>query len=211
MDRGIDVRERCICHAGFLTLARYRLRHSLFGGGWSEVITRECIEHLNAAAVLLYDPCRDQVVMVEQFRIGALESGSGAWVVEPPGGVVAAGDDPAAVAMREAHEETGCIATDIQPIASFHVNPGVAAERLHLFCGRTDASHAGGIHGLAAEGEDIRVLVLDAEQALADVRDNRMDTTTAIIALQWLALNRQRLRRAWCPEAVPGDFSGSDL
>lgn len=211
MDLGIDVRERRICHAGFLTLVRYRLRHGLFGGGWSEVITRERIEHLNAAAVLLYDPCRDQVVMVEQFRIGALECGPGAWVVEPPGGVIAPGDDPAAVAVREAQEETGCRVTALEPIASFHVSPGVAAERLHLFCGRTDASRAEGIHGLAAEGEDIRVLVLDAKQALADVRAGRLETMTATIALQWLALNRQRLRLAWCPEAVPGDFSGSDL
>lgn len=212
MDLGIEVRDRFICHAGFLTLVRYRLRHGLFGGGWSDVITRECIERLNAAAVLLYDPCRDLVVMVEQFRIGALECESGAWVAEPPGGLVAPGDDPAAVAVREAHEETGCSVTDIQPIASFHVSPGVSAERLHLFCGRTDASRAGGIHGLAAEGEDIRVLVLDAKQALADVQAGRMGTMTAIIALQWLALNRQRLRRTWCPGVVPGtDFSGPDL
>ena len=212
MDLGIEVRERCICHAGFLTLVRYRLRHGLFGGGWSDVMTRERIEHLNAAAVLLYDPCRDQVVMVEQFRIGAMECGPGAWVVEPPGGVIASGESPAAVAVREAEEETGCRITDLEPIASFHVSPGVAAERLHLFCGRTDATRAEGIHGLAAEGEDIRVLVLDVNQALADLRAGRMDTMTAIIALQWLALNRKCLRRAWCPGAVPGaDLSGQDL
>jgi ADP-ribose pyrophosphatase len=202
MNRGIDVRERCICHAGFLTLARYRLRHRLYGGGWSEVVTRERIEHLNAAGVLLYDPCRDQVVMVEQFRIGALECGPGAWVVEPPGGVVGEGCDPATVAVREAREETGCIATDLEPIASFHVSPGVAAERIHLFCGRTDAAQAGGIHGVASEGEDIRVLVLDASQAMAGIQTGRMGTMTAIITLQWLELNRRRLRAAWCPGAV---------
>jgi ADP-ribose pyrophosphatase len=202
MHDGIDVHEHRICHAGFLTLARYRLRHRLYGGGWSELITRERIEHLNSAAILLYDPSRDQVVMVEQFRIGALECGPGAWVVEPPGGVVAAGEDPATVAVREAREETGCLVTDVQPIASFHVSPGVAAERIHLFCGRTDATSAGGIHGLASEGEDIRVLVLDAPQALDDVRTGRMDTMTAIIALQWLELNRPRLRAIWCPECV---------
>jgi len=202
MNHGIDVQEHRICHAGFLTLARYRLRHGLYGGGWSELITRERIEHLNAAAVLLYDPSRDQVVMVEQFRIGALECGPGAWVMEPPGGVVAAGEDPATVAVREAREETGCLVTDLQPIASFHVSPGVAAERMHLFCGRTDATSAGGIHGLAFEGEDIRVLVLDAPQALDHLRTGRMDAMTAIIALQWLELNRPRLRAAWCPESV---------
>jgi ADP-ribose pyrophosphatase len=73
---------------------------------------------------------------------------------------------------------------------------------MHLFCGRTDATSAGGIHGLAYEGEDIRVLVLDVSQALDYVRTGRMDTTTAIIALQWLELNRLRLRSAWYPESV---------
>lgn len=194
MKYAIELLERRLCHRGFLTLARYRLRHSLYRGGWSTVIERERVEHLNAAAVLLYDAARDQVVMVEQFRIGALELGQGAWLVEPPGGVVEPGCDPAAVALREAREETGCAAWGIEPIASFHVSPGVTAQRLHLFCARTDASQAGGVHGLPGEGEDIRVLVLDAGHAIAGLGAGRLDTMTAIIALQWLALHRQRLR-----------------
>ncbi len=194
MKYAIELVERQSCHSGFLTLARYRLRHSLYGGGWSAMLERERIEHLNAAAVLLYDPARDQVVMVEQFRIGALELGRAAWLVEPPGGVVDPGCDPAEVALREAREETGCAAWGIEPIASVHVSPGVAAQRLHLFFARTDASQAGGVHGLSREGEDIRVLVLDAGHAIAAIGAGRLDTMPAIITLQWLALNRRRLR-----------------
>jgi ADP-ribose pyrophosphatase len=194
MKYAIELLERRLCHSGFLNLARYRLRHSLYGGGWSRVIERERVEYLNAAAVLLYDPLRDQVVMVEQFRVGALELGQGAWLVEPAGGVVDPGCDPAEVALREAREETGCDAWGIEPIASFHVSPGVSAQRLHLFCACTDASRAGGVHGVPGEGEDIRVLVLDACHAIAQIGATRLDTMPAIIALQWLALNRQRLR-----------------
>ena len=194
MRYAIDVLDRQLCHSGFLTLARYRLRHGLYGGGWSEVVERERLEALNAAAVLLYDAVRDQVVLVEQFRIGALELGRGAWLVEPAGGVVESGADPAAAALREALEETGCLAWDIEPIASVHVSPGVAAQRLHLFCARVDASQAGGLHGNRAEGEDIRALVLDAVHAIAGIGAGRLDTMAAIISLQWLALNRQRLR-----------------
>ena len=203
MKYGIQLLERQPCHAGFLTLARYRLRHSLYRGDWSAVVERERIEHLNAAAVLLYDPARDQVVMVEQFRIGALELGRGAWLVEPPGGVVDPGCDPAEVALREAREETGCAAWGIEPIASVHVSPGVAAQRLHLFCARIDASQAGGVHGLSGEGEDIRVLVLDAGHAIAAIGAGRLDTMPAIITLQWLALNRRRLRAGGDPLPTP--------
>jgi ADP-ribose pyrophosphatase len=194
MEYAIELLERRSCHSGFLTLAHYRLRHSLYRGGWSSIIERECVEHMNAAAVLLYDPARDQVVMVEQFRIGALDRGQGAWLVEPAGGVVEPGCDPAKVALREALEETGCVAWGIEPIASFHVSPGVTAQRLHLFCACIDASQAGGVHGIAGEGEDIRVLVLDADHAIAGIGTGRLDTMTAIMALQWLALHRKRLR-----------------
>lgn len=196
MRYAIELLERRLCHSGFLSLARYRLRHSLYRGGWSEVIERERIEQLNAAAVLLYDPVRDLVVMVEQFRIGALELGRGAWLVEPPGGIVEPGCDPAGVALREAREETGCLAWDIEPIASVHVSPGFSTQRLHLFCARTDASQAAGVHGVSDEGEDIRVLVLDAGHAIASIGAGRLDTMPVIIVLQWLALNRQRLRAA---------------
>jgi len=194
MRYAIDLVDRRLCYSGFLTLSRYRLRHSLYDGGWSEVVQRERLELLDAAAVLLYDPVRDQAVMVEQFRIGALELGAGAWLIEPPGGVIEPGIDPAAAALREAREETGCAPWAIEPIASVHVNPGVTAQRLHLFCASVDASQAGGVHGVRAEGEDIRVLVLDAVHAIASAGAGRLDTMAAIITLQWLALNRRRLR-----------------
>lgn len=194
MNYAIELLERRPCHSGFLALVRYRLRHSLYRGGWSPVLERERIELPDAAAVLLYDPVADRVVLVEQFRIGALELGQGAWLVEPAGGVVAPGSDPAEVALREALEETGCRAWGIEPIASFHVSPGFATQRLHLFCARTDAALAGGVHGVIGEGEDTRVLVLDASHAIAGIGAGRLDTMPVIMALQWLALNRPRLR-----------------
>jgi len=196
MRYAIDLLGRSLCHSGFLTLVRYRLRHSLYRGGMSAVIERECIEQLNAAALLLYDPRRDQVVMVEQFRVGAMGLGRGAWLIEPAGGVVEAGCEPRDVAVREALEETGCMAWNVEPIASFHVSPGIAAQRLHLFFACTDASQACGVHGIPEEGEDIRVLVLDADHAISGIGTGRVDTMAAIIGLQWLALNRPRLRAA---------------
>lgn len=181
----------------FLKINRYRLRHELFQGGESRELVRERMEGLQAASVLLYDPRRDQVVLVEQFRIGALERPDHPWVVETVGGYIGAGEKPDAVARREALEEADCAIEALEPICEFMVSPGISVDRIFLFCGQVDASQAGGVHGLEEEGEDIRVLVMGAEQAIAELQGGRMNSTSVIIALQWLALHRQALRRRW--------------
>lgn len=199
----IDVMTREICFDGFLRVARYCLRHSLFAGGWSAVLYRERLESIEAAAAVLYDPAVDQVIMVEQFRIGALEQGRGAWTLEPVGGVVHSGEDPVEVVRREAREEAGCEVLDLAPIGSVLINPGIAAQRVQLYCGRVSASGAGGIFGLSQEGEETRVRVLDLDHTIDGLYAGALDNATAIISLQWLALNRERLRARWCPGGSP--------
>ena len=70
----VEIIEREICYQGFYRLERLRLRPRLFAGGMSPPIVREVIEKGDVAAVLLYDPLRDEVVMIEQFRIGSKSS-----------------------------------------------------------------------------------------------------------------------------------------
>jgi len=185
------------CFDGFLKVVRYRLRHSLFAGGWTAPLIRERVEGLRSAAVLLYDPVRERLVLVEQFRIGALESERGAWVLEPVGGVVAAGQDPADTVRREAREEAGCEVLALELIGTYFAAPGVSDERITLFCGRVDSAAVGGIHGLPHEGEDTRVAVLDLEQAAEELFSGNINTATAIISVQWLVANRERLRSDW--------------
>ncbi len=197
MRYALEVIDRARCFSGFLRLVRYRLRHSLFAGGWGPIIERERIEHLNSAAAILYDAMRDQIVMVEQFRIGALEHGRGAWTLEPVGGVLKAGEDASEVVRREAMEEAGCKVLDLEPIVAYHVSPGTSADRIRLFCGRVDAALAGDIHGLREEDEDTRVIVINTEQAMRELYSGRIDTSAAIIATQWLAMNKERLRVKW--------------
>lgn len=193
----VEVLDRETCHRGFLNLVRYRLRHSMFRGGWSPPLIRERLEDLRAAAALLYDPRSDRVVLVEQFRVGVLERGRDAWTLEPVGGVVAPGADPAATVRREAQEEAGCEIAALEPIGTFYVSPGITDDRVALFCGCVDARTIGGIHGLQHEGEDIRAVVIDAEQAFSELFCGRISTTTAIITVQWLVMNRDRLRAQW--------------
>ena len=182
---------------GFLKLNRYHLRHDLFAGGRSDEIERERVEGLQAASVLLYDPERDEVVLIEQFRIGALEEPNGAWLREIIGGHIGEGESPESVARRESLEEAGCQVLDLIPICEFLVSPGTSCERNYLYCGRVDAAKAGGIHGIDDEGEDIRVLVMKADAAISEIYGGCINSTTGIIALQWLALHREQVQKQW--------------
>jgi ADP-ribose pyrophosphatase len=200
MDKAVEIIETDTLYRGFLELRRYRLRHRLFEGGWSPELVRERVEGLRAASVLLYDPARDEVVLIEQFRIGAMDSENGAWVLETVGGYVPPDEAPEAVARREVREETGCAVGDLVPICEFAVSPGFSTERISLFCGRVDAGAAGGVHGLDEEGEDIMVRVLPADDAIGGIGRGGIDSTSVIIGLQWLAVNRDDLRRRWASD-----------
>ena len=197
MDSQFEILEQSTGYAGFFRLMRYRLRHRLFNGGWSPVLTRELFERGHAAAVLPYDPVSDQVVLTEQFRIGAIEAPNGPWLLEIVAGIIEPGETPEDVIRREAVEEIGCPVDDVEPICEYLVSPGGTSERISLYCGKVDASSAGGIHGLAEEGEDIRVTVVSADEAIARMQAGAIVAAAPIIALQWLMLNRESLRARW--------------
>ena len=195
--RDIEVLRRETPYRGFFRIDRFRLRHRLFGGGLSGEIVREVFAHAPTVAVLPYDPALDSVVMIEQFRAGPFGRGAEPWLLEIVAGFVEPGESPEAVAHREAAEEAGITLTELVPIASYYPSPGSSSEYLTLFCARIEATNAGGIHGHPSEGEDIRVTVLHYTAARAALRAGRIESSPAIIALQWLALNRRRLRRKW--------------
>ncbi len=196
--QGVEIVEQEVGYAGFFRLYRYRLRHRLFSGGWTPVITRELFERGHAVAVLPYDPVRDEVVLVEQFRIGALEMEGGPWLLECVAGMIEPGESPPAVAYREAREEAGCKLMELALIADYLVSPGGTSERIRLYCGKVDTEGVGGIHGLAEEHEDIRVTAVSFGEAMDLLRKGRINSAAPIIALQWLAMNRESLRSRWC-------------
>jgi ADP-ribose pyrophosphatase len=192
-----EILETEAVYRGFLKLNRYRLRHELYLGGESETLVRERLEGLRAASVLLYDPRLDQVVLVEQFRIGAVEREPVPWVLETVGGFVPDEEADEAVARREAVEEANCEIGRIEQICEFMVSPGISVDRIVLFCGEVDSSQAAGVHGLDHEGEDIRVVVMKADEAIAELYSGRANSTSILITLQWLAMNRTALRERW--------------
>ena len=177
----------------YFRLEELSLSHELFEGGYSNIFTREIFERGSVVALLPYDPERRTVVLIEQFRAGAIGDEKTPWLLECVAGVIEEGESEEQVAIRESHEEAGCEVKKLHQISRYYVSPGGTTELCTLYCGIIDSEGIGGIHGLDHENEDIRVEVVDADSAYAMVRDGRIKSSATIIALQWLELNEQRL------------------
>lgn len=175
-----------------------RFRHRLFAGGWSGERVFDVVRRGAAVAVLLYDPERDRVVLIEQFRIAALYAGRSPWQVEAVAGLVDSDETPEAVARREAREEANLDPVGpLVPIQTILPASGSYDEAVSLFCGRVDSRGAAGIYGLAAEQEDIRVVVRTVPEVEAMLDEGRIDSAHTVICLSWLLRHRDRLRREW--------------
>lgn len=193
----IEILGKACVFDGYFRIDRYRLRHTLHQGGMSREIVREVFERGNAVGILPFDPDRDEVVMIEQFRIGAYAAGADPWLTEIVAGIIEQGESAEQVARREIAEETGLKVGDLWPMVRYLSSPGGASEKVELFLGRVDARGAGGVHGLEFEEEDIRVFPLPYADAAAMVEEGKIGNAMTLIALQWLMLHRHEVMRAW--------------
>lgn len=193
------VRKKSL-YSGFFKLFGYELIHELFDGGQSPALSREMLDRGQAAAVLPYDPARDEVVLIEQFRIGAADDPSGPWVIEIIAGLHEPDETAEDVIIREAEEEAGCTVTNLVPVHRYYSSPGSSNEQIEIYFARTDSSGLGGTHGIDEEGEDIRVHVVSSDTAFEWLDQGRIDSALPIIALQWFRLNRDKVREQWLQE-----------
>ena len=184
-------------YSGFFKLSAIQLRHDLFSGAQSCILRRELLDRGQAIAVLPYDPERDEIVLIEQFRIGAGKDTAGPWMMEIIAGYQEPGESAEQVVHREADEEAGCKVSDLQSMVKYYSSPGGSNEQVQIFLARTDSSSINGIHGLDEEGEDIKVHVISSEQAFDWLDNGRINSAAPIIALQWFRMNRQGIRKKW--------------
>lgn len=196
--KDVEILEESWLCRSFLKLKRYQLRHKLFSGDWSDTLARELIVRPRVAAVLPYDPVLDKVVLIEQFRPGALNAASSPWLLEIVAGIADKDETVEELARREAHEEAGLTTLELKLIYNYWVSPGMCDEQVALFCAKVDASNAGGIHGLAHEHEDIKVHVMTTAEAFDLVERGEINNAMSLIALQWLQLNKKMLETKWC-------------
>jgi ADP-ribose pyrophosphatase len=179
---------------GFFELTVHRFRHRLFKGGWSGEIEREVFTKTEASAAILYDPKNDLIALIEQFRAGAVDSEYGPWCLEVVAGMLEPGENPDELILREIQEEAALVPDKLHKITAYYSTPGACNEKIHLYCAECDLSDSGGIHGLESENEDILLSVFDAEGVLDAMLNSRMNNAATLLALQWLAMNRSRLR-----------------
>lgn len=175
--------EQQTLHRGFFRMDVVRLRHDRFDGGELE-IRREYLERGDAVVVLLHDPSRDEVLLIEQFRIGPVARGDNPWLIEVVAGMLHEGEDPEECARRECVEEAGYEPMELTPLGDYYVSPGGTSERIFLYMAEVDRDKpVGSGGGLDEEHEDIRVFWVSREEALAMVRDGRINSSGPMLAL----------------------------
>jgi ADP-ribose pyrophosphatase len=186
-----------VAFQGYFKVVRYFFRHGLHQGGQSKVISREVFERGQAAAVLPYDPVRDEVVLIRQFRAGSYVAGRHPFTWETVAGIIEPGETAERLVHREAVEEAGLTVGDLMPMQNVMLTPGACSESCNIFLGRADTAKVGGIFGLESEGENILVKAMPFAEAYALVGRGEVDNAVTVIALQWLALHRDEVRQRW--------------
>lgn len=193
----LEIIDKSTVFQGFFRIERWQLRHKCFAGGWSEVMTRELFERGQAVVVLPYNAQTDELVLVEQFRIGAVGSGQSPWLLEAIAGMIEPGQSPELTARREAEEEAGIQLTELWPMLHYYSSPGGSTERIQLYLGRLTAAVTPGVFGLAEEHEDIKVHLLPRATAMQLLAEGKIDNAATVIALQWLALHLADVTARW--------------
>jgi ADP-ribose diphosphatase len=194
----LEIVEAATSFKRFLRIDTFRFRHRLFSGAWSAERHYDVLRRGAAVAMLLYDPVRDELVLIEQFRLPALLGGCSPWQLEAVAGLVDRDEAPAAVAVRETREEAG-IALAGEPVFVQRYLPscGDSDESVALYCACVDAAAAGGVHGLPEEHEDIRVVVKTVAEVEALLDTGVIDNGHTLVLLYWFLRHREQLRREW--------------
>ena len=193
----IDLIESRELSRGFFRFEERQLRHRRFDGAMSTKISREVLHIGSTVIVLPYDWRRDEVLLIEQFRAGGMEMAGGPWIIECVAGMLGTGEDPAHAAKRELFEESGVRARFVEPIGRYAPNPAVTTEYANMFIAGADLVGAGGVHGLAEEGEDIKSHVLKADEAFRWLDEGRILAANCQLPLRWLQVHRDSLRQRW--------------
>lgn len=192
----VDVKGHRRPYTGFFSFQEFDLSYERFDGKMGPEVTRGVLVAQDAAILLPYDPKRDAVLLVEQFRIGHFARGDAkVWSLEPVAGIIDPGETPQEAARREAMEEAGLDLDRLIPVCGSYPSPGTSSEFHHCFVGLCALpEEAAVIGGLASESEDIRGHIMPAEALFASLRTGDLDNGPLYLLAFWLELNRKSLR-----------------
>ena len=191
----VTIDEKVPLYSGFNQLYQYNFRFKRHDGSWSRIVEREVFSRRNAVAVLACDFRQNNLVLIEQFRIGAFSAGYKVKQLEPIAGILDAGDSDEETARKEVKEEAGADIGLLLPMLKYLVSPGCVSEQVTCFLGTIDTKNIEGIFGVESEDEDIKPHVLSFEDAFAMLGRNEFNYALTIICLQWLKLHLPSARR----------------
>ena len=196
--KDVTVDERVRSYVNFFALDEYDLSFRRYDGGQSDMVRRAVFVATDAVIVLPYDPVRDRVLLVEQFRPGPYARGDETpWQLEPVAGRVDAGETPEETAHREAQEEAGLALKTLHDVAHCYASPGCSTEYYNIYVGIADLpDEVAGVAGLDSEAEDIRSYIFDYETLMDMVDSMQAVNAPLVLAALWLARHREGLRNA---------------
>ncbi len=191
----VDILSREYLFRGFIQVEKVSLRHRLFQqSDYTSVIHRELIQRPEAGGVLIYNDQQQKFALIEQFRIGAMDDPDSPWQLEVIAGVLDGDESPESCIRRESLEESGCELRALQHLFSFYPSAGACAELFHLYSAEATLPEQGGVFGVADEGENIQLHILDYADIRSLLTNGRLRNAPVIIALQWLEQHINTIR-----------------
>ena len=175
-------------HDGFFKLHKMNFNHKRFNGGWNKNVTREIFSGSHVASLLPYDPIKNKIILLEQFRAGVLKREINPIIKEIVAGMIDEGENPKEAAIRECKEETGCKVNKIIDIFSYYPAPGSSESYYHLFLGEVESFEGERISGEEGENEDILARSYGVEEVKNLLKENKIINGLTLIALQWFFL-----------------------
>ena len=192
MNKDIDLIKRKTLYKGFYELYQFTFRHKKYDNTWSKQIKREVFSGSQVATVLPYDPQKNELILIDQFRPGLINSKHEPNITEIVAGIIDEGENPEEAAIRECKEETGCDINKLKKILTYFPAPGSSQSYYHLFFAEVNSFKGSRILGKEDEGEDILVRSYPVDAVKLLLKKGKIINGLTIIALQWFFLNNKK-------------------
>ena len=175
-------------YSGFYKLNKLEFIHQKHDGSWTEQVDREIFGGAHVSTLLPFDPIRKEIVLIQQFRAGAISRYDEDYLFEIVAGIIDENESPEETAKRECYEETGCVVNKITPIQGYFPAPGSSESYYHLFLGEINSFEGERIRGLETENENILVKSYKVEDVRSMLKEGKIKNGLTLIALQWFFL-----------------------